>query len=119
MKVMKIRAIKGILHPTYFGLLAVAGITIVIMSTMSASAAIRCNGQFQVIRGQGELSTPYCEDKYLAIIARSYGWKVSNVTIRQNPNLKARVCRHVGHDSRLRVICSNYIYGNDGGTFRR
>ena len=112
---MKTRLLKPVLSPLEIGLMATTGlvaITILLASTLSANAAIKCNGQFQVVRGNGEISTPWCEDNYLATIARAYGWKVSNRAIRQNPNLKARVCRSVGHDSRLVEICSGYRSDN-------
>jgi hypothetical protein len=39
----------------------------------SSQARIRCNGAFQVVRGAGEIATPYCEDQYLAKVAGKYG----------------------------------------------
>ncbi len=93
---------------------ALASLVFFISTISGAAAAIRCSGQFQIIRGQGKISTPYCEDNFLAMIARSYGWKVSNRAVRQNPGLKARICRHIGHDARLRIICGDHIFENDG-----
>ena len=78
---------------------------IVLLGVLPAEA-LKCNGQFQVTRADGEISTPYCADNYLASIARSYGWKVSNKSVRDNPILKARICRHIRHDFRLRLLCS-------------
>ncbi len=83
-------------------------IAIFIATTLPANAAIKCKGQFQVIKGHGQISTPYCEDNYLAAIARSYGRRVSNVAVRQNPSVKAEICRQIGHDSRLTEICSGH-----------
>ncbi len=91
---------------------------IVLAGSFSADAAIRCKGQFQIVKGQGRISTPYCQDNYLASIARrSYGYKVSSRAVRQNPNLKARICRHIGHDSRLTGICSSYRHDGKRGGF--
>jgi hypothetical protein len=78
-----------------------------VMSLSHAAAAIECRGEFQVVQGQ-ELSTPYCQDNYLARIARSYGSRVSAREIRNNPNTKAEVCRFMGHDSRVSHICQPY-----------
>lgn len=77
-----------------------------------AEAKIRCNGQYQIIKGVGQLSTPYCEDNYLAKVAALYGSRVSAKAIRNNPNKKQEVCQFVGHDTRVSSICSQY---NDFG----
>jgi len=117
---MKILVFKRFPHPARLIAMAATGfasIVLLMTASLSASAAIKCNGQFQIIKGHGQISTPYCEDNYLAAIARSYGWKVSDRAIRQNPNLKAKVCRHIGHDSRVRILCSDHIDGNDRGEF--
>ncbi len=73
----------------------------------SANAAIRCNEDYQVVQGN-EISTPYCGDNYLAQVARSYGIRVSNAEIRNNPGRKGEVCRHIGHDIRVQHACSGY-----------
>ncbi len=95
-------------RPLAWGLMAGIGLAFLMASTLSAQAKIKCEGRFQIVKGQGTISTPYCEDNYLAAIARSYGRKVSNRAIRQNPNLKADVCQQIGHDNRLTDICSGY-----------
>ena len=95
------------------GLIAGLGLLVVMASTMSAEAKIRCEGQFQIVKGHGSISTPYCEDNYLTNIARTYGWKVSARSVRHNPNLKARICRQIGHDNRLIGICAGHRPGND------
>ncbi len=79
----------------------------------AANARIKCNGQFQVIKGEGEISTSWCQDHYLARIARSYGWKVSDRMVRENPNLKDRICRHIGHDFRLNMLCQSQSPDSD------
>ncbi len=88
-------------------------------ATTSAHAAIECNGAYQVIYTQGgvsEIATPYCGDNYLGSVAREYGLKVSNYTIRQNPNRKRDVCKVVGHDNRVADICASVL--NNGGKRR-
>ena len=74
----------------------------------TAHAAIRCDGPYQVVRGQGDILTPYCEDNYLAKVARTYGVRVSGSTIRHNPNRKLEVCQFMGFDPRVFDICSQY-----------
>ncbi len=76
-------------------------------------ARIQCNGPFQVVRGAGEIATPYCEDEYLARVARSYGIRVSGGAIRRSPSRKEEVCRAIGHDSRVYDICIKYREGRD------
>lgn len=79
-----------------------------------ATAAIKCDGPFQVIKGVGRHASNYCEDGYLAAIARSsYGLKVSATAMRNDPGLKHRTCMQIGHDARLVGICSNHR--PDGG----
>lgn len=73
----------------------------------SPAMAIQCKGRYQVVNGD-EISTPFCEDNYLARVARSYGIKVSNRAIRQNPNTKHQICHAVGHDIRVSGICDDY-----------
>lgn len=81
----------------------------------NADARIKCNGSYQVIRGAGEILTPYCEDQYLARVARSYGIRVSGAAVRRNPNRKEEVCRAIGHDSRVYETCLKYRNDGCGG----
>ena len=84
-----------------------AASSLLAMIAAPANAAIRCNGAYQVIKGHGEIATPYCGDNYLAQVARSsYGYRVSNRAVRQNPYLKEKLCLHFGHDIRVSDICA-------------
>jgi hypothetical protein len=74
-----------------------------------ASAAIDCDGNFQIQRNGNRIATPYCEDGYLAIVAREYGVRVSAQEIRYNPSEKGRICRFIGEDNRVRDTCANYL----------
>jgi len=70
----------------------------------TAQARIICEKGLQ--RSGGRLiSTPYCEDNYLAQVAREYGVRHSAEAIRNNPNLKRDVCRFVGRDIRVQHNC--------------
>lgn len=94
-------------------IMANAGIA---MTAGPAGAEIHCKGPEQVIRGHGTLRTPYCEDGYLAQVAREYGVKASAREIRENPNTKEKICRFIGDDVRVRSTCSQYL--NSGGSRR-
>jgi hypothetical protein len=79
---------------------AVAGVVL----AGPAEAAIKCVNGSQVVQGN-LLATPYCQDKLLADVARTYGMKVSFAEIRNNPNTKRYVCSFVGRDIRVHQTC--------------
>lgn len=83
-------------------LLAAALVTAI--SVQPAEARIKCRDGFQSVQGSW-LSTPYCRDAQVAAVARSYGVRVSDVAIRENPNLKRHVCRFIGQDIRVKDSC--------------
>jgi len=100
--------------------LAVAGaLTALTLSstTQPADAAIRCEGNFQ-ITSYGRINTPYCEDNYLAQVAREYGMSVSASAIRRNPSVKERTCRFVGNDIRVKSTCQQYLPQNNNRFWR-
>ncbi|MBY0225569.1 MAG: hypothetical protein K2Q28_07175 [Hyphomicrobium sp.] len=82
----------------------VAALTLVAAGSTPASAAIQCRNGAQLVAGS-YISTPYCEDKLLADVAREYGFKVSFAEIRNNPNAKRNVCVYVGRDIRVQENC--------------
>lgn len=84
-------------------LLGCAGIA----GASAQASAITCKGEYQVVQGQ-LLATPYCQDNYLAHVAREYGTRVPARQIRNNPNKKAEVCRFMGFDARVSHICEQY-----------
>ena len=79
-------------------------------------AAIQCDGENQIIRGVGAKPSPFCEAEYLATVARAYGVRVSGSTLRNNINRRARLCRFIGHDSRIAHICGGFQ--NENRRFR-
>lgn len=85
--------------------LATLCLSSVVALTNPAAARIQCDGPYQIIQGS-KVATPYCEDSYLAHVARSYGSGVTPEAIRHNPNLKESVCRFMGADIRVKDICS-------------
>lgn len=93
---------------TLRGLAVRAAASAVLCGVLSAPAmAIECRGPYQRVGGQF-ISTPYCNDNYLAGVARSYGTRVSDSEIRNNPSTKRQVCLHIGHDTRVSHICQDY-----------
>ncbi len=90
-------------------ILAGLAATVTMAVSAEAHAGIKCSGQFQVIRGNGQIATPYCEDEYLARVARGYGARVSGAAIRRSTSRKHEICRFVGHDSRVSGICAPYL----------
>lgn len=83
------------------------------LAAATPASAITCKGEYQLVQGQ-YLSTPYCQDNYLASVAREYGSRVSGREIRNNPNKKAEVCRFMGHDTRVSHICQQYRDDDQG-----
>ena len=72
------------------------------------ASAIECEGNFQIQKSGNRIATPYCQDGYLAIVAREYGMKVSAKAIRYNPSEKERTCRFIGDDIRVKSTCAPY-----------
>ncbi len=84
----------------------VAALSLIIglASGLPAAAAIKCKNGFQLVQGS-YLATPYCQEKQLADVARSYGFKISFAEIRNNPNSKRRLCALIGRDIRVQQTC--------------
>lgn len=78
-----------------------------------AHAAIKCRNGAQLIGGD-YISTPYCQDKLLAEVAREYGFKVSFADIRNNPNTKRNICVYLLRDIR---VYENCLTANPAGRF--
>ncbi len=70
----------------------------------SPAAAIKCEKGFQRVQGN-MIATPYCQDQYLAEVAREYGFKASASKIRNDPNYKKELCRFVFSDIRVQTTC--------------
>lgn len=82
----------------------VVALALLAAGSSPALAAIKCRNGAQLVSGN-YISTPYCEDKLLAEVAREYGFKVSFAEIRNNPNAKRNVCVYVGRDIRVQENC--------------
>lgn len=77
-----------------------------VVALTSPAAAIKCEKGFQRVQGN-LIATPYCQDQYLAQVARQYGFKASAGRIRNDPNYKKEICRFVFSDIRVQTACLN------------
>ncbi len=94
--------------------LCTLGVLFVSMNSAQAGRyKLKCQGQYQLVDGS-LISTPPCQEAYIAKVARSYGYKVSARQIRKNPNKKVSLCQRLGHDIRISNICGAYNL-NAGG----
>jgi hypothetical protein len=84
-------------------LLRLGLVTLVVVFGTPAHA-IKCVRGLQSVNGQ-LISTPFCQDTYLAEVAREYGLKASAAEIRNNPNFKKEICRTVFTDIRVQTTC--------------
>lgn len=107
---------KSTQSPAGRGLAALLVFSAAMLGAGSANAAIKCDKGFQKVKGDF-ISTPYCQDEYLAQVARQYGISASGERIRNNPNYKRDVCRFVGRDIRVQQTCIDSLPTGRGGRF--
>jgi hypothetical protein len=98
----------------------VSGACVVASVVMAATpaSAIKCEGNFQLQRNGEKVATPYCEDKYLAQLARAHGMEVNARTIRINPEAKETACQLAADDIGALSTCApfnNSVNISDGG----
>lgn len=88
---------------------AVVGTAFLVLAAVPepAAAKIKCQGIFQVNKS-GLISTPYCQELEIARVARSYGWKVTDAQVRNDPLKKVYICQALGGDTRLKGACGAY-----------
>ena len=87
---------------------AVVGTAVLTFAVVpDAEAKIKCQGIFQVTKN-GLISTPYCRELEIARVARSYGWKVTDAQVRNDPLKKVYICQALGGDTRLKGACGAY-----------
>jgi hypothetical protein len=87
-------------------ILAAAAILAVALAS-PAAAKIECRGNFQITK-YGLLATPYCQEREIARVARSYGANVTDAEVRNNPLTKVYLCQIYGRDNRLKGSCGAY-----------
>jgi len=103
------------LQPVLFATTAVAVTvaSLLAFSATSADARIKCRGNAQLSGGLW-ITTPYCEDKNLARVARSYGVRVSFNELRYSTSAKERVCYAIGNDNRVAGACTGFRPQDNG-----
>jgi hypothetical protein len=95
---------------------AVLGAGLLALAHGGAEAAIQCDGNFQIVRGQ-PVATLYCREMNLARVARTYGWRLSVDEIRDSETRKAQVCRAIGFDTRVDEVCAPFQSGGGNQRF--
>ena len=80
----------------------------ILLGSGSLEARIVCKEGYRLLKGQ-RLATPYCQDLYLAQVAREYGMRVSARQILNNPSRKREVCEFVGQDIRVSHNCDTIL----------
>jgi hypothetical protein len=96
------------------GLAALAVVALVTITLAELAAArIQCQGNFQISK-YGPIATPYCEEEQIALVAQSYGWKVTAAEVHNNPLKKVYLCQVLGYDNRLKGSCAGYGPENYG-----
>ncbi|MBM3545122.1 MAG: hypothetical protein FJX44_11610 [Alphaproteobacteria bacterium] len=89
---------------------AVAGIGaafLLAVASQPAEARIQCKGNYQVTK-YGLIATPYCQEGQIAAVARSYGVRVTDEQVRNDPLTKVNLCYRFGGDVRLKGACGAY-----------
>ncbi len=87
--------------------LCLAAVIATVSWASQAEARIECRDNFQITK-YGPISTPYCEERQIARVARSYGFAVTDAEVRNNPNTKVYLCQIIGGDNRLKGSCAGY-----------
>lgn len=67
--------------------------------------AIQCRGNFQVQANGNHIATPYCQDNYLAEVAREYNITTCADCIRSSLTEKNSVCSLLRFDIRVQDSC--------------
>lgn len=80
-------------------------------AAVGSAKAIECDEDYQIVQGR-PISTPYCRDNNLAAVARSYGYKISDSAMRNDPARKEEVCRFIGSDIRVQTACAEVLPGS-------
>jgi azurin len=91
----------------------VAALLLAAVASTPAAARIQCQGNFQVTQN-GLIATPYCEEEQIALVARSYGQKVTGAMVHNNALTKVYLCQTIGYDQRLKGSCAGYSPENFG-----
>lgn len=94
-------------------LLALAAVILpAVVMVPAAEARIVCKDGFQLSDGAW-ISTPYCNDEYLAQVARRHGDNVSGSQLRADQGAKDEVCRFLSGHPAAQDYCPDD--GSSGG----
>ena len=88
-------------------IMVAAVLLLAIAWTTPGLARVECKGDFQVTKYR-LIATPYCAEENIAVVAQSYGWKVTGSEVRKNPLKKVYICQVLGRDIRLKGSCAGY-----------
>ena len=81
-------------------------LTVAAIIAATPAGARDCVKGYERVEGN-MIATPYCQDEYLAEVARESGIPATGDKIRNNPNFKKEVCRTVFTDIRVATTCLN------------
>jgi hypothetical protein len=101
------------MSPTLQACLAGCAVLALLAVSDPAVARIQCQGNFQMSK-YGPIATPYCEEEQIALVARSYGNKVTAAEVHKDPLTKVYLCQTIGYDQRLKGSCAGYSPDNFG-----
>jgi hypothetical protein len=74
------------------------------LSGSALAGGIQCDRGYQLVKGDSIL-TPYCQDEYLAQVAREFGFSASAQKIHHDPLYKKAICRYIFTDIRVQETC--------------
>ena len=101
------------MSPTLQACLAGCAALAMLAVSNPAAARIQCQGNFQMSK-YGPIATPYCEEEQIALVAQSYGNKVTAAQVHNDPLTKVYVCQNLGYDIRMKGSCGAYSPDNFG-----
>lgn len=88
--------------------IGISGVAILFaVASQPAEARIQCKGIYQVSK-YGLISTPYCQEQQIAVVAQTYGVRVTPSQVRNDPMTKVKLCFRFGNDVRLKGACGAY-----------
>lgn len=90
---------------------AAAATALAISALATPAGAIECRNGYQRVAGS-EIATPFCQDEYLAVVARDFGISTTGARVRKDWGHKREICRLIGQDNRIRGACASE---NDSG----
>ena len=97
---------KSLVFGLVFMVPLVAGLGAQARPVHADRSAFACHDEFQSVEGQS-IATPYCEDAYLAKVAREHGEHVTASALRRSAGLRDETCRLTDSDIRVSAFCDD------------